>query len=153
MTSSANRKLYLLRRLKRFGVSVADLTTVFTTYIRPALEYATPVWHSSLTVKQTASLERIQKRACKIILGPCYHSYESAMETLNLTTLSDRPVSICRSFAMSLLNSEFRNWLPPLRQDISGRQTRNSHKLDTPLCRRTRYKNSPIPYMVGLLNS
>ncbi|KAI8485726.1 hypothetical protein Bbelb_365600 [Branchiostoma belcheri] len=153
MITGANRKLYPLRRLKRFGMSVTDLTTVFTAYVRPSLEYATPVWHSSLTVKQTTSLERIQKRACRIILGHQYDNYASALESLNLTTLSDRRVSLCRSFATSLLNSEFRNWLPPTRRDVSGRQTRNSHKIDTPYCRTERYKNSPLPYLIELLNN
>ncbi|KAI8494837.1 hypothetical protein Bbelb_274420 [Branchiostoma belcheri] len=153
MITGANRKLYPLRRLKRFGMSVTDLTTVFTAYVRPSLEYATPVWHSSLTVKQTTSLERIQKRACRIILGHQYENYASALESLNLTTLSDRRVGLCRSFATSLLNSEFRIWLPPTRREVSGRQTRNSHKMDTPYCRTERYKNSPLPYLIELLNN
>ncbi|KAI8518798.1 hypothetical protein Bbelb_020550 [Branchiostoma belcheri] len=46
MLTSANKKLYLLRRLKRFGVSVPDLKTVYTSYVRPALEYAAPAFGS-----------------------------------------------------------------------------------------------------------
>ncbi|CAH1242842.1 Hypp6989 [Branchiostoma lanceolatum] len=81
-------------------MSASDLMTVYTVYVRSALEYATLVWHPSLAAKQIASLERIQKRACKITLGPLYNNYQNALVTLNL--------SICRSFAVSLLKSEFR---------------------------------------------
>ncbi|KAI8482756.1 Ral GTPase-activating protein subunit alpha-2 [Branchiostoma belcheri] len=51
------------------------------------------------------------------------------------------------------MSREFRNWLPPTRRDVSGRQTRNSHKIDTPYCRTERYKNSPLPYLIELLNN
>ncbi|XP_019627887.1 PREDICTED: uncharacterized protein LOC109472544 [Branchiostoma belcheri] len=40
--STDDGKLYLLRRLKRFDVSVPDLKAVYTLYVRPALEYAAP---------------------------------------------------------------------------------------------------------------
>ncbi|KAI8519243.1 hypothetical protein Bbelb_025000 [Branchiostoma belcheri] len=46
--------------LKRCGVSTPDLTTVYTMYVRPTLEYAVPVWHPALTCKQSKTLERIQ---------------------------------------------------------------------------------------------
>ncbi|KAI8485683.1 hypothetical protein Bbelb_365170 [Branchiostoma belcheri] len=69
MVKSSNRRLYMVRRLKRFGVSVPDLVSVYTVYVRPILEYAVPVWYPTLTTKQSKTLERIQMRACKIILG------------------------------------------------------------------------------------
>ncbi|KAI8481119.1 hypothetical protein Bbelb_411330 [Branchiostoma belcheri] len=107
MLTSANKKLYLLRRLKRFGVSVPDLKAVYTSYVRPALEYAAPAWHSSLNNVQTAKLERVQRRACRIILGTQYTDYTSALSTLELTTLADRRIHICTKFAKSLLRPNF----------------------------------------------
>ena len=153
MITTANRKLFLLRRLKRFGVSTQDLTTVYTTYIRPAMEYAAPVWHPALTRTQSTRLERLQKRACRIILGTQYKDYNAALSSLNLIPLEERRTNICLSFATKLLNSEFKDWLPPTRKQITGRHTRNSNKLDTPMCRTMRYKNSAIPYMTDLLNN
>ncbi|KAI8484621.1 hypothetical protein Bbelb_375620 [Branchiostoma belcheri] len=127
MVKSSNRRLYMVRRLKRFGVSVPDLVSVYTVYVRPLLEYAVPVWHPALTTKQSKTLERIQMRACKIILGSQYTSYNMALTTLNLSSLADRRRELCRAFADNLLNSEFRDWLPPLRQNISGRSTLKGH--------------------------
>ncbi|KAI8510756.1 hypothetical protein Bbelb_116720 [Branchiostoma belcheri] len=95
----------------------------------------------ALTCTQSARLERQQKRACRIILGTQFTDYASALSTLNLDP-----------FAKKLLNSEFSDWLPPSRKQISGRNTRSANKLDTPICRTTRHKNSAIPYMTNLLN-
>ncbi|KAI8519288.1 hypothetical protein Bbelb_025450 [Branchiostoma belcheri] len=86
-----------------------DLKTVYTSYVRPALEYAAPVWHSSLNNVQTAKLERFQRRACIIILGTQYTDYTSALSTLELTTLADRRIHICTKFAKSLLRPDFRD--------------------------------------------
>ena len=152
MLTSANRKLFVLCRLKKFGVQDTELVPIYTGYVRPVLEYAVPVWHSSLTANQTKRLERVQKRACKIILGRRYSGYTEALRTLTLCTLAERRTQLCLDFARKLFKSNFRNWLPPLRKEISGRQTRNGDDLDTPTCKTERYKKSPIPYMCRLLN-
>ncbi|KAI8488360.1 hypothetical protein Bbelb_339560 [Branchiostoma belcheri] len=55
-------------------------------------------------------------------------------------------------FARSLLGSEFRDWLPPPRAQITGRVTRNNHKLNCPKARTKRYLNSCVPYMTRLVN-
>ena len=45
----AAKKLYLVSQLKRADVPPEDILTIFTSVVRPKLEYACPVWHSSLT--------------------------------------------------------------------------------------------------------
>ncbi|XP_035696826.1 NPC1-like intracellular cholesterol transporter 1 [Branchiostoma floridae] len=90
MITAANQKLFLLRRLKRCGVSTEDLTTVYTAYVRPSVEYAMPVWYNSVTAAQSEKLERVQKRVCRIILGMQYTDYMSALSTLNISSLAER---------------------------------------------------------------
>ena len=68
MISKTNRRLYMLRMLKRFGFKKDELITVYKGYIRPLLEYADVVWNSSLTLKQTKTIEQVQRRACRIVL-------------------------------------------------------------------------------------
>jgi len=46
-----------------------DLLNFYCSVIRPVLEYASPVWHSSLTVAQTKALEYLQKRAMTIMFS------------------------------------------------------------------------------------
>ncbi len=153
MLSSAYRKLFALRRLKKFGVRDQELVIIYTGYVRPVLEYAVPVWHSSLTTDQIKRLESVQKRVCKIILGQRYQGYSGTLSLLGLCTLADRRVQLCLDFARKLYKSSFRDWLPPLREQLTGRQMRISDKLTMLRCRTERYRRSPIPYMCRLLNN
>ena len=69
MLKKANKRLFMLRALKRFGFSSDELRVVYGGYVRPILEYADVVWHSSITFKQSRDIESIQGRACRIILA------------------------------------------------------------------------------------
>ena len=69
MVSRANKKLWFLRRLKALGASHEDLKEVYIKQIRCILEYAAPVWHSSVTTGESIQIERVQKSASRIILS------------------------------------------------------------------------------------
>ena len=71
----------------RPNLCILDLITVYRSYIRPICEYGCPVWHGGLTVKQSSSLESVQKRALRIILGNQFSSYDDALNICNLTSL------------------------------------------------------------------
>ena len=58
------------------GLSSEILYDVYTKEVRSILELAVPVWHSDLTRKQCADIERIQKVAFAIILGSKYQNYQ-----------------------------------------------------------------------------
>jgi len=68
ISSKIASRLYLLRQLKRAGAPSSDLMCFYCTAIRPIIEYASPVWHSSLTMAQSDVLESLQKRAMDVIL-------------------------------------------------------------------------------------
>ncbi|KAI8512473.1 ATP-binding cassette sub- A member 2 [Branchiostoma belcheri] len=100
-------RLYMVRRLKRFGVSVPDLVSVYTVYVRPVLEYAVPVWHPALTTKQSKTLERIQMRACKIILGSqAYQFLERLSNSVQQNALFDEDSDVRQKFYQILHNYE-----------------------------------------------
>ena len=61
VTSKAAKRLWFLKKLKRAGVSQEDLVYYYQAVIRPVLEYACPVWHSSITSQQSKSLDSIQR--------------------------------------------------------------------------------------------
>jgi hypothetical protein len=74
------------------------------------LEFAAPVWHSSLTGEDSAKLERIQKTVLSIIFADQYRSYNSALRTTGVQKLSERRREICLSFAKkSLKNKKLSN--------------------------------------------
>ena len=80
MLKKANKRLFMLRSLKRFGFDQEELTVVYKSYVRPVIEYADVVWHSGLTYKQAGDLERIQRRACRTILGHQFSTYTEAIK-------------------------------------------------------------------------
>ena len=53
MITRASRRMHILCVLKKNGVPLHDLVLIYKMYIRPILEFASPVWTSSLTVSQT----------------------------------------------------------------------------------------------------
>ena len=131
-----------------------ELITVYKGYVRPLLEYADVVWHSSLKIKQAKTLEQLQRRACRIVLGQDFSSYKDALEVCELETLSDRREDHCLRFAEGLANStRTANLLPPTRSECHARNLRNAQNLSQLRFRTLRFKNSPIPYFVNLLNS
>lgn len=139
----------MLRTLKKFGLPVEDLLTVFQAYIRPITEYCAPVWHSSLTSADSNQIESIQKRALRIILGREYQTYENALITTKLITLSERRVQLCVKFAKSL-EKNFPQWLPPKQSEL--RALRFSDQYRPVKCRTERYRKSALPFLVRLLN-
>ena len=89
------------------------------------------------------------------MLGFEYVSYVNALEICDLDLLSARRETHCLNFARSLLNSERTKMLipPPSRQEIHGKQLRNSTNITQLRARTNRFAQSPIPYYIGLLNS
>ena len=121
MLKKANSRLYMLRNLKRFGFNPTELGTIYKGYVRLLLKYGDVVWGSSLTCDQGTTLEKVQKRACKIILGRNYN-YTDAIETCELNTLSDRRKIQSRKFAQTLPNRQLTsNLIPPTMLSVRGR--------------------------------
>ena len=138
--SRANSKLWFLRRLKILGVNREDLKDVYTKQIRSILEFAVPVWHSSLTGEDRLNIERIQKSALHIILGDDYLSYNSALKVMKLETLFRRIQKLCTKFAKNcIVSDKFKKWFK------ADRKT-------TVYSRTLRYERSPISYITELLN-
>ena len=114
VVKSSSFRLHLLRRLKSLGVPAHELLSVYTTFILPKLTYASPTWSSSLNATQRKHLEKVQKRACKIILSPSYSTYQEALNTLTLSTLTDHHHDHICKFAKKLLHHpRHRLLLPP----------------------------------------
>ena len=128
MLKKANKRLFMIRSLKRFGFDQEELTVVYKSYARPVIEYADVVWHSGLTYKQAGDLERIQRRACRTFLGHQFSTYTEAIKQCNLDRLSERRVDHCLKFARGLVdNPRTSHLLPPTRISTHGRNLRNAN--------------------------
>ena len=144
ITTRASSRLYFLRMLKRVGISLTDIFHVYTSIIRPILEYACEVWHPGLSKELSQSLEHVQKRALKIMLPDA--SYSKALEHFSCETLHQRREYLCKKLFKNMCNPSHRlNYLlPPIRNNVKG--LRNCTEYALPKTRTLRFKNSPINY-------
>ena len=152
--TKCNAKLYMLSKLKAFKVARQDLVKIWTTFIRPIAEYVAPLWHSSLTIVERVKIERLQKRALRIIMGSGYPGYDNALDVLNLPTLKARREELTRKFAMNLLKStKHRKLLPGKRDNERTMRTKVGDQLIAPKWSTLRYGRSTIPYCTRLINN
>ena len=73
--------------------------------MRPILEFAYPIWHAGLTKDKSNTLEGIQKRALRVILGATLLPYEECLVLSGLTTLETRRHELLMGSGHRLLSS------------------------------------------------
>ena len=146
----ANTKVHMLRVHRSYGLPHSDLITLYKSFIRPLMEYAAPVWNGALTQHQVTRLERVQKRALRIILGAEYLSYTQALSHFNLDSLAIRRDQISSSFFKKTLDHTdlFREFFPPQHT----RMLRNKPAIPEICCRTKRYSTSALPTLIRLHN-
>ena len=123
-----------------------SLKTIYILFVRSQLEQSAVVWSSSLKEHNKADLERVQRSALKIILGPKYESYRKALVTLNLETLEERREYLCLKFAQKCTK------MFPLNRKNHHMDTRNREKYLVQFANTERLRKSFIIYMQKLLN-
>ena len=89
IVKKAGKRLYMLSDTKA-------LSTVYITVIRPLLEYACQVWHFNIPEYLSDDIERVQKRALRIILPEL--CYADATKFINIPLLKERRESLCERF-------------------------------------------------------
>ena len=94
--------LYFLSQLKRVRVAKQDLVLFYTSCIQSILTYASPVFFYALPEYLKNELERIQKRALRIICPG--HCYNDAMELANIVPISDYILEICKQTFDRIIN-------------------------------------------------
>ena len=68
-TPKAAKRLWFLKKLRWAGVSVHDLVRYYQTVVRPVLEYACPVWRSSLSKQQANCWRTFNAELCRLIIN------------------------------------------------------------------------------------
>ena len=109
------------------------------------------MWHSTLTLEQSADLERVQKTSLKIILGDRYSGYSESLKICNLQTLSSRRENRCLTFGIKAVKHAKHTKLFPL-SDESDHDLRRVEKFQVNYARTSAYKLSSVPYIQRLLN-
>ena len=151
ITKKAAKNFWILIRFKRLGATPDKLLSVYLLKIRTLLEYATPVFHSSLTVDQSNQLEITQKKALAIVYGTNYTNYDHALNLANIERLDIRRDTINLNFAKKCVqNPRHSHMFPP--NPNPRPNLRNPKYFMEHGCHTSRFFNSAIPSMARLLN-
>ena len=144
IVNKTSQRIYLLKQLRRFGLDAGDLKCFYVASIRSILEYSCQVFHYGLPQYLSDVIERIQKRALRIIYPQL--SYQDALDMLELKTLSTRRGDLCKKLFNSILNDEdhkLRNLLPP-KVTSDTYNFRNEKLFNIPKYRTNRFRDTFI---------
>ena len=78
---------WLLSQIKSF-LSVDDKLLFYNAYIRPHLEYCSVIWGNSTNVN-IQKMTKLQRRACKLILGDEYTHLDEARDNLKILSFDE----------------------------------------------------------------
>jgi hypothetical protein len=129
----SQQRMYLMRKLKSFGVSPELLQTVYKSLIESLLMYNISCWFGHLSVQNRAKLDRIVRLAGRII----------GIQQVSVSALYRK--TVLRK-AKRILADPTHPLFPEFRLLPSGR------RFDQPLARKNCYKRSFIPIAVSVLN-
>ena len=148
--SKASKRLHILRVLRRGGIPPHDLITIYYALVRSILEYCT-IWHCSLPRYLSEALERIQKRALRIILPGL--SYSEALVALQCPRLDKRRTDLCeRTIKKIVSGGRLSCHITQTRENAHEYNLRNIANFSSFACRTDRFNNSFFPSMIRVLN-
>jgi hypothetical protein len=88
--NKANRVLGMLKRtFEHFDLDMVKI--LYTTFVRPHLEFAASVWNP-YAANDISLLEKVQRRATKLVPALKSLAYEKRLVAMNLTELADRRI-------------------------------------------------------------
>jgi hypothetical protein len=142
----------MLRILKKSNANLKILLTVFTSIIRPILEYACQVWHFNIQQYLSDEIDKIQKRALRIILPSLSYRQTGELTDLPFALLKTRRDELCDQFsAKNENNSEVYEHL--ICKTSLDYDTRSKCKYKNFLCKTDTFKNSFLPRTISKENS
>ena len=141
VVKKVSKRIYYLIQLKRACIPRNDLVLFYVTCIRSVIDYGIPVIYYSLPKYLRSELERLQKRAIRIICPNT--NYEDALISCGLESLSVHHENICTSLFQTVVadeNHKLRSLLPPT--PTSFYDLRNDRKFEIRRCNTNRFQTS-----------
>ena len=118
--------------IKRAGVDLDALVKFYCACVRSVLEYACQAFHSSHPVYLSKQIERIQKRALRILCPG--ESYEAELNITGLETLFDRRENLSVELFQNISNNnqhKLFNLLPELSTNELNLRCKARYKVPT----------------------
>ena len=154
--AKAKQRAGLLRHVCPI-LSPSTAQTLYAFYVRPMMEYASALWHGSLTADQSLALERIQASVARRITNAEFRtSKEELFRLLQWPTLAWRRAVASLVLLQTLLHTTKRGDNPlhdelfPFASEISSRNLRKPFQLILPVALSNRHLNTFI-YHTSLL--
>ena len=123
-------------------------TKLYVAYVRPTMEYASPLWHGSIREEDAMHLERIQAAVARRILhAPWDTPKTQLLETLNWPSLRWRReiASLCLLHQLLQIRPDpLQSVLPPFASTRNPRSPRKPKELILNLAHSSRYTHSFI---------
>ena len=150
VVKKAEKRLYILRVLKRANADTNTLITVCTTIIRPVLEYACQVWHFNIQEYLSEDIEQVQRRTLRILFPVM--SYREARHFTGISLLKERRETLCEQFFKRNENNDKLSELLH-HKATTDYDMRPRCKYSNYLCRTERFRKSFFPQIISKENS
>ena len=141
-------RVHNLRRASPSGqvakIATKELITFYKTCIRPVSEYACQVYHNSLPKYLSDDLERLQKRALRIILPEKTYAAALEMESTGLATMHDRRQTLTERLFSDIVSNKDHALHSLLPKVNCARPLRSNRSFNVLICKTNRFKNSFI---------
>ena len=152
MLKRAMPRVFSLKKLMMNGASRSEGLTFYTLWVRSIFEFQVSVWNGRLTKWQVKEIEKVQKRCLLTILGrKSYRTYDEALKTLDLKTLSERREDLCFNFVKKAKKNHPN--LYPVRENTSNTRLSRYRPLQVPKHSSELHKRSGKVYLTELYNS
>ena len=144
----ASKRLHIFRVFTHNAVPLTDLVPVYIALICSVFGYCAHVWHTLIPAFLSDNLERVEKRAFRIIY-PDKHCHE-ALSLVGCQSLSERRCILCVKTFNRICepHSRLHHLVPAIRFNDQEHLLRNGRFLTLPKCKTERSKRSLIPAML-----
>ncbi|TWW57314.1 putative RNA-directed DNA polymerase from transposon BS [Takifugu flavidus] len=135
LVKKGNSRLFLVRRLRSFGVQGPLLRTFYDSVVGSAIFYGIVCWSSSITDRDRKRMDRLVRRASSVLGCPL-----------------DSVEVVGNGRMMAKLSSMLNNTSHPLQDTLAALGSSFSERLLHPRCVKERYRRSFLPAAVRLHN-
>ena len=139
VVNKANRMLGMVRRAYTF-LDGPTLTKLYTSLIRPLLEYSNVAW-TSVFKRDQIILENVQRRATKLVPSLKNYSYGDRLRILNLLSLYNRRARGDMIETWKYLHGHYHATQMPLQRDTNTTRRGHSMKLRKERCLKRQRRN------------
>ena len=149
--AKANQMIGVIKRTFTF-LDKDSFLKLYKAFIRPHLEYANTIWSPKLR-RQSSAIEKVQRRALKLLKNMKDLSYEERLKTLKLPTLKCRRIrgDLIQAYKIFTGVDDVDNFFPT--QPITANKTRhNLNKIFMHHCSSNIRKNTFVNRVAPIWN-